>query len=82
MLKFSIRDVILLTLVVAMGLGWWANHRAMQAENELLREQVQKLQFLTVGGLDSPEVKGVEGTHQTPERIRPQTLEWIPPVGN
>ena len=79
MFKFSIRDVLLLTLVVALVVGWWAHHRAMsvehrrlEVENEYLREQLLELQFPQVKRLDLPEE--IE--------IQQQTLEWIPPVGN
>ncbi|MCI0359615.1 MAG: hypothetical protein L0211_14155 [Planctomycetaceae bacterium] len=27
MFRFSIRELVLLTLVVAMGVGWWLHHR-------------------------------------------------------
>jgi len=31
-LRFSIRDLLWLTLVVALAVGWWLNRRALQAE--------------------------------------------------
>jgi len=31
MLRFTIRDLLLVTLVVAMGVGWWLDHRNQAA---------------------------------------------------
>jgi hypothetical protein len=52
-LRFSIRDLLWLMLVVALSAGWWAEHRradralkhdrAMYSENARLRKQVAKL---------------------------------------
>jgi len=36
MLRFTIRELVLLTLVVAMGVGWWLDHRRRRDENETL----------------------------------------------
>jgi hypothetical protein len=33
MFRFTIRELVLLTLVVAMGVGWWIEHRAMQSRH-------------------------------------------------
>ena len=34
MFRFSIRDVLWLTVVVAMGIGWWRDHRTLQAVDD------------------------------------------------
>jgi hypothetical protein len=51
-MKFSIRDLILVTVIVAMGLGWYVHRRAMNAEyrrmdaeNEILRAELLELRF-------------------------------------
>jgi hypothetical protein len=31
MFRFTIRDVLWLTVVVALGIGWWIDHRRMAA---------------------------------------------------
>jgi hypothetical protein len=36
-MRFSIRDLLWLTLVVAMGLGWWADNETKQAAVEQAR---------------------------------------------
>jgi hypothetical protein len=38
MLRFTIRDVLWLTVVVALGVGWWISHRQQTryAEDQLL----------------------------------------------
>ena len=52
MWKFSIRDLLLFTLVMALGIGWWAHqrelkneHRQLQLENELFRDELLELRF-------------------------------------
>jgi hypothetical protein len=32
MFRFTIRDVLLLTIVMALACGWWGDHRRAQAE--------------------------------------------------
>jgi hypothetical protein len=43
MFRFTIRELVLLTLVVAMGIGWALECRHRGPENTRLREQNQKL---------------------------------------
>src|SRR4029077_6936791 len=40
-MRFSIRDLLWLTLVVAIGLGWWVQQRKHQSEVRLLTTQVE-----------------------------------------
>jgi hypothetical protein len=40
MFRFTIRDVLWLTVVIAMGVGWWIEHRRLTYDNLLLREEV------------------------------------------
>lgn len=32
-LRFSIRDLLLLTVIVALAIGWWLDHRKLTKEN-------------------------------------------------
>jgi hypothetical protein len=34
-LRFTIRDLLWLTLVVAMGLGWWLDHRHLNQQLDI-----------------------------------------------
>ena len=34
-MKFSIRDLLLVTMIVVLGLGWWLDHRRQATEVEL-----------------------------------------------
>jgi len=47
MCRFTIRDVLWTTLVVAMGLGWWTDHRFEQRrqrqEKEALLEEIARV---------------------------------------
>jgi len=36
-MKFSIRDLFLVTVIVALVLGWWVDHRRQAAESERLK---------------------------------------------
>ena len=41
--KFSIRDLLLLTVIVAMAVGWWVDHRRQASEiKRLYYEQEYK----------------------------------------
>ena len=37
MFRFTIRDVLWLTVVVAVGVGWWADHRQSAHDREIVR---------------------------------------------
>ena len=40
MFRFSTRDMLWLTVVVAVGAGWWVDHRRQAAEIGRLKEPV------------------------------------------
>jgi hypothetical protein len=42
-MRFSIRDLMWLTLVVALSLGWWFSHQAIDAERNLAVDQNRQL---------------------------------------
>ena len=42
MFRFTIRDVLWLTALAAVGAGWWANAKRMSAENLVLQEKLEK----------------------------------------
>ena len=53
MFRFTIRELVLLTLVVAMGVGWWLEHRLhlssaaqVQALETKVAEQNRQIKFL------------------------------------
>ena len=77
-MKFTIRDLLLLTVIVDLAMGWWVHRRAMQdeyrrmdSENEALRDELLELRFPKMERGESSQV--INDTH---------TLEWIPPKGN
>ena len=43
MLRFTIRELLLLTLVVALGVGWWVEH----TDSALTRKERDRWQFQT-----------------------------------
>ena len=43
MFRFTIRELALVTLVVAMGAGWWIDHRSSRQAQAKLQEQVDLL---------------------------------------
>lgn len=44
-LRFSLGHLLLLTLAIAVALGWWLDHRRLAARNDLFQLQVERLQF-------------------------------------
>ena len=43
MFRFSIRELMLVTLVVAMGVGWWLDHRCIAAREKHWRREAVDL---------------------------------------
>ena len=41
MFRFTIRELVLLTLVVAMGVGWWADRSTATAEARLWKARAE-----------------------------------------
>ena len=41
MFRFTIRDVLWLTAVVALGVGWWNEHRQFAAYYKLVTSQIK-----------------------------------------
>ena len=50
MFRFTIRDVLWLTVVVALGVGWWIEHRRT-AGNSATEVERQAWQFATVAAI-------------------------------
>jgi len=46
MFRFTIRDVLWLTVVVAMALGWWIDQDRIRRQSEELKTAAQRLQAL------------------------------------
>jgi hypothetical protein len=44
-MRFSIRDLLWATLVVAMGLGWWGSYRAIDAKRNEAVRYAQRMYF-------------------------------------
>jgi hypothetical protein len=38
-MRFSIRDLLLLTVIAGLGVGWWLDHRKLDDAAEQLREE-------------------------------------------
>jgi hypothetical protein len=45
MFRFTIRDVLWLTVVVGLACGWWIYARAMNAENATYRRELEIYNF-------------------------------------
>ena len=45
MFRFTIRDVLWLTFVVALAAGWWVHAKALSAENLAVRRQFEICKF-------------------------------------
>ena len=71
MFRFTIRELVLVTIIAALGLGWWLDRRQLDAErrrSNFLRQQatdrVWVLQYELKHGSPPPYL-------QWPESIRP-----------
>jgi hypothetical protein len=43
-MKFSIRDLLLVTVIVALAVGWWVDHRKQAEAIKTLRQDFEALQ--------------------------------------
>jgi len=55
MFRFTIRELVLLTLVVAMGVAWWLDRAQLLGQNRSLRDQqailrLEALRAQEIGG--------------------------------
>jgi len=59
MFRFTIRELVLLTLVVAMGVGWWLDHRrliqAQRATESVFGEVVRSREAALRAQIDAME---------------------------
>jgi len=46
-LRFSIRDLLLLTTIAAVALGWWLDHRANEQQFDVLVQRIGALELDT-----------------------------------
>ena len=46
MFRFTIRDLLWLTVVVALGVGWWLRERDFKAHSTSLRAQTNVLEYV------------------------------------
>ena len=48
MFRFTIRELVLLTLVVAMGAAWWVDHRQIEgtsSKSDELRQELRSVMY-------------------------------------
>ena len=77
-MKFTIRDLLLVTMIVALVAGWWVHRRTMireyirlESENESLRNELEEERFPRI------EAGNVPRSTVLPKDL---TLEWILPT--
>lgn len=91
MFRFTIRDVLWLTVVVGLAVGWWLDHRQVVP----LRKRCNRLATLAMMSVDILRDRGIDatfendnitigGSHWPPERApwnqdRKDRLGHIPP---
>jgi hypothetical protein len=69
-MRFSIRDLLWLTVVVAMGLGWWSDNRTKHAAVQQAQRQRIVLK------------EAKRFSDDVSQMIRNPGLEWMGPVRN
>jgi hypothetical protein len=74
MFRFMIRDVLWLTVVVALGLAWWQDHRAL-SQSELDRADAEEkagflLKVLRQDGYDVDAPMGIKGPISLPSHYQ------------
>ena len=82
-MRFSIRDLFLLTVIVAMAVGWSlqaARHSALQSEYKSLRKRFDTAKTLVQGNAQLTIEEAGDGICVTMPQGWPQTLvdEWQP----
>jgi hypothetical protein len=60
MFRFTIRDVLWLTVVVALGVGWWVAHRKASDAHKKLMEERDSARELAKGMVDAMRLQGYE----------------------
>ena len=48
MFRFTIRELVLLTLVVALGVGWWVDQSALRSQLRSMRSELEEAQIAAV----------------------------------
>jgi len=66
--RFTIRDLLWLTLVVAMGVAWWIDHRSLNLRN--------RFTVMTVDSTDRGPLPSVLKDNETGEILVTDTDKW------
>jgi hypothetical protein len=70
--RFSIRDLLWLTALVAMAAGWWLDHRRVQTQNAEIQAKYKqleiKLSIIEDGLIELKELGGGEFTVRYPKK--------------
>lgn len=61
-MKFSIRDLFWLTVVVALAVGWWLDHRQLGKVNEYLQFYERHLLDTHTNGFPVPSGRVIPGS--------------------
>jgi len=88
MFRFSIRELMLVTLVVALGVAWWLDRSHLAFESGRNREVLMKLRRmgLDVGGfIRSPELSSeleaeLNAEYEAAAKRNPKTPYPLPPA--
>jgi len=67
-LRFTIRDLLWLTLVVALAVGWWTDHQSLKLRN--------RFTVMTVSSTDRGPLPSVLHDNETGEVLVIDTDKW------
>jgi len=89
MFRFSIRELMLVAVVVAMGLGWWLDHRAIHEKYAQCVDHLSTMRFTlweardSIGSLQSVDGSMRDGLYFLPQwdaAMHPRNRETLFPV--
>jgi hypothetical protein len=75
-MRFSIRDLLWLTLVVALGLGWWLSYEATDAKRLAAVQQARR-QWVTLVAAKGSYDLALRKTTPTPPFVSPSPWAFI-----
>jgi hypothetical protein len=75
-MKFSIRDLFLVTVIVALALGWWIDHRQLRQDREIWEYHARGVVKIAPMGVKDVSFNGRQATAKHPHGNGTFTRTW------